>query len=147
MSEQERFLEGAQHLAVYGLSRTGKGFAYTVLNALKQHNPMLRACAIHPDRPQLNGFMVYASAEHAQPKPDAALVVLPPEKARRALDDIAAGGIHHVWLVLEAGSPANLDYAGNLGLEATNGCPLLYIEETGFPHNAHRWIARLFKLM
>jgi predicted CoA-binding protein len=147
MSEQERFLEASQHTAIYGLSRTGKGFAYTVLDALRKHNPQLRFSAIHPDRPQLKGLMVYASAEHVQPKPDAAIVILPPDKARHALDDVAAGGIHHVWLVLEAATEANLDYAGNLGLETARGCPMLYMEDAGFPHNMHRWIAKLFKML
>ncbi len=147
MSEQERFLEASQFIAIYGLSRTGKGFAYGVRDALKKHNPQIRLCAIHPDRPQLNGMMVYASAEQVVPRPEGAIVVLPPDKARHALDDIARSGIHHVWLVLEAASEANLDYAGNLGLDATRGCPMLYIEESGFPHNVHRWIARMFKSM
>jgi predicted CoA-binding protein len=147
MSEQERFLEASQFIAMYGLSRTGKGFAYNVRDAIKRHNPQIRLCAIHPDCPQLAGLMVYASAEQVVPRPDAAIVVLPPEKARHALDDIARSGIHHVWLVLEAASAANLDYAGNLGLEATRGCPMLYLEDAGFPHNLHQWIAKLFKTM
>ena len=145
MEEHEQFLEARQFVAIYGLSRTGKGFAYVVRDAMQSHNPQLRVCAIHPDRPQLEGMMVYASAEQVVPRPDAAVVVLPPDKARHALDDIAASGIHHVWLVLEAASEANMDYAGNLGLEVVRGCPMLYMEEAGFPHNLHRWLAKLFK--
>lgn len=145
MSEQERFLEAVQHVAFYGLSRKGKGFAYHVLSGLRAHNPQLRVTAVHPDKPLLDGIPVAISAAHAEPRPDSAVIVLSQEKARKALDDVAAGGIHRVWLVLEAASEANLAYAGDLGLEASRGCPLLYIDGLGFPHNVHRWLARVFK--
>lgn len=146
MIRQNSFLESSGPLAFYGLSRKGKGFAYEVLNAVRNHQPELPITAIHPEAPELplSNIRVVQSAAKVDPLPARAMVVLKAKDARQALEDAAEAGVKEVWLVMDACSKANRDLAQDKGIEVIDGCPLLFVPKPSFPHNIHRAIAKLF---
>ena len=146
MIRQNSFLASSDPLAFYGLSRKGKGFAYEVLNAVRNHQPELSITAIHPDATELpsSNLRVVRSAANVDPLPTRAVVVLKAKDAQRALEDAAKAGIKEVWLVMDACSKANRDLAQDKGIEVVEGCPLLFVPKPSFPHNIHRAIAKLF---
>ncbi len=141
---QARFIDQAQHLAFYGLSGSGKGYAYDVLKAVQYARPNLRVTPIHPSATALGGLKALASAARINPPPDCAMIVLKPEDAAVALQDAAAAGARAVWLVQNAASCANLAQAQALGLRAVGGCPVLFTPGQPFPHNFHRALAQMF---
>lgn len=144
MIRQRQILESTRRLAFYGLRRSGQGFANTVLDDWRQHTPDLEVIAVRPDGEALAGLQTVRSAADIEPSPDAAVVVLSSDHAHAAVDDVARAGLRHLWLVLNAASRENVALANELGLEVAGGCPLLFMPHTGFPHNLHRGLARLF---
>jgi predicted CoA-binding protein len=145
MQDQYKFLESARVTAYYGLKRDGKGYAYTVLDALRQAAPQLTIVPVHPSAGKLGGMAARHSARAISPAPNSAIIVLKADDARAALEDAKAGGVRQAWLVLNAASRDNLDYARSMGLPAVGGCPLVFLPGMKFPHNLHRGIAQLFR--
>lgn len=142
---QQQFLAEARHLVVYGLKRSGEGYAHSVVKELKRVGRM-QLSAVHPHAPELGGLMVVSSATQLRPPADGALVILKMADTRQAVDDAHAAGIGRVWLPFEAARGGNLEYARELGLEAVSGCPLVFLEGVSFPHSIHRALWRLFHL-
>jgi len=145
MQDQYRFLQSARISAFYGLKRDGKGFAYTVLDALRKAKPSLIIVPVHPSAGKLAGLTARYSARAINPAPNSAFIVLNADNARAALEDAKAGGVKQAWLVMNAASRDNLQYARSIGLPAVGGCPLVFLPGQAFPHNLHRGIAQLFR--
>lgn len=144
MTQQQQFIDQAQHIAFYGLSGSGKGYAYDVLKGLQSARPNLRISPVHPSATALAGLPAAHRAERLSPPADCAVIVLKPEDAAAALEDAAQAGVKAVWLVMNAASRDNLARAQSLGLAVMQGCPLMFVKGQAFPHNFHRALARLF---
>jgi len=146
-TDQDKFLNSTEPLAFYGLSRKGKGFAYDVLKAVRGFQPNASITALHPTADELPAanLPVARSAKDISPPPARAIAVLASKDAGTALTDAAAAGIKLVWLVMNACSKENRELARNLGMEVVDGCPMLFMPGQAFPHNFHRWLAKLFR--
>ena len=144
MLDQNEFLRTMQRLVIYGLKRNGQGFAQEVYRAVSSIRGDTEFIAVHPEADSLGGIEVVRTAGAIDPPPDSAMVILNAEDAHRAIDDIARADIRRVWLVLNAATPTNVEHAQSNALQVVKGCPLLFIQGLGFPHNIHRAIARLF---
>jgi predicted CoA-binding protein len=144
MSSPQVFLSSAGHVAFYGLKQSGQGFGHDVLKGLTYHRPDLQVTAVHPAAETVTHLRVVRSAGAMTEPADCAVIVLKPADAHYAIDDAYQAGIEQVWLVMNAASPTNVEHAEALGLQVTKGCPLLFIEGLGFPHNLHRGLAKLF---
>lgn len=140
---QNDFLKDARHIAIYGLKRSGKGFASDVTRELKRGIPA-QLYAVHPQAAELSGWAAVTSAGQLQQPVDSALIMLKTAPARQAIDDAASAGIRSVWLVFEAASGGNLAYARTKGLTAVEGCPLLFLPNASSLHRFHQFLARLF---
>jgi predicted CoA-binding protein len=125
-------------VAIYGLSRSGKGYARDVLTALRTSSPGAAIYAVHPSAKAVR------SAKEIQPQPALAVIVLKPEDARKALEDAAGAGARKVWLVMNACSLANKKYAESQGMQVVGGCPILFSDKPESIHGFHRAIAKLF---
>lgn len=144
MYSQQDFLSCVSHVAFYGLKQSGSGYGHDVLQGLTKGNPALRVTAVHPAAQRIGDLPVVRSAAELEQPADGAVIVLKPAAARSAIDDAGGAGITKLWLVMNAASPANIEHAESRGMQVTKGCPLLFIEGLGFPHNLHRSLARLF---
>jgi predicted CoA-binding protein len=140
---QDEFLTESKHIAVYGLKRSGKGFACDVARELKRGIPA-KLYAVHPQPAELSGWAAVTSAGQLQQPLDSALIMLKVPQARLAIDDAAAVGITRVWLPFDSAKGGNVEYARSRGLTAIEGCPLLHLESAGSFHRFHRFLARLF---
>jgi predicted CoA-binding protein len=140
---QQQFFTQAKHVAVYGLKRSGKGFAHDVVRELRRGGK-LALSAVHPHAHELAGLAVAPSAAQLRPLPDAALLLLAAAEARVAIDDALAAGIKLLWLAFEAAKQGNADYARGHGATVVEGCPLLFIDGVGSVHGIHRFLAQLF---
>ncbi len=135
-----------KHLLLYGLSRAGRGFAYSVLERIRAFQPDLHLTAVHPEMPELPaaGLGVIASARDAVPPATRAMLVLNAEDTREALNDVAAAGIEHVWLVMHADTRENLRFAREQGMRVVSGCPVMNIPHNADAPNVRPDIARYF---
>jgi len=143
-TSQDQFLSSAQHIAFYGLKRSGKGFAQDILKGLQSYRDELAITAVHPEADSLHDLPVVQCASQIKPAADSAVVMLKPADAIAAIDDAAHGGVKRIWLAMDSSNTANLQRARDCGMEVVDGCPLLFLPDQGFPHNFHRWLARLF---
>jgi predicted CoA-binding protein len=142
---QYDFLKTKGPVALYGLSRTRKGYAREVLSALRVSSPTAEIFAVHPSarNGDLHGVALVRSAQEIE-EPELAVIVLKPEDARKALEDAANAGAQKVWLVMNAASKENQEYAAKRGMQVVGGCPMLFVDDPVFPHSVHRAIAKLF---
>jgi predicted CoA-binding protein len=142
---QYDFLKTTGPVALYGLSRTRNGFAREVLSALRATSPTAEIFAVHPSarNANLHGVASVRSAQDIE-EPELAVIVLKPEDARKALEDAANAGAQKVWLVMNAASKENQEYAEKRGMQVVGGCPMLFVDDPVFPHSIHRAIAKLF---
>jgi predicted CoA-binding protein len=135
-----------KHLLIYGLSREGNGFAYSVLERIRTFQPDLHLTAVHPEVGELPaaGLSVIASARDAVPPATRAMLVLNAEDTREALNDVAAAGIKHVWLVMYADTRENLRFAREQGMQVVSGCPVMNTPRDPDAPNVRPDIARYY---
>ena len=143
MTDQEQFLNKASHVVIYGLSRSGQGYAYAVLKAIQNHPVHPKVTAVHPEAESLEGVDVVRSATAIDPPPDRAVIVLPEEKTLAAITDAGRAGIRDLWLAMRANAPANREYAETKLMSVVEGCPILFVPNPAFPCSIHRFFARL----
>ena len=124
--------------ALMGISRSGKKFGNFAYRALVSKG--YRVYPIHPDARTINGVRCYANFEDLPERIEAALVVLPPEKALGAVRKAAAAGVRRIWLQQGSESPDLLRTCQELGIEGISGeCILMFARPTGY-HKMHRWV-------
>jgi hypothetical protein len=125
-------------LALVGISRGGKKFGNLAFRELVAKG--YRVYPIHPAAETIEGARCYQRITDVPERLDAALVVVPPAEALRAVRQAAAGGIHRVWLQQGAESPEVLDACRELGLDVVSGeCVLMFAKPTSY-HKVHHWI-------
>ncbi|MEV5765746.1 GNAT family N-acetyltransferase [Micromonospora sp. NPDC052213] len=89
-------------VAVYGASATGQGVGAAVLGHLRDGGYTGAVVPVHPSAATVAGLPAYPSAADAGVPVDLAVVAVPPETAREAVDDAAAAGAHAL-VVISAG--------------------------------------------
>lgn len=91
----ERFL-ASRSIAVVGVSRSEEKYGTKVFRLLAKHG--YDVTGINPHMSELDGKKVYPSIAAMPHKPDAVVVVLPPQAAVETIKAAAAAGITQVWL-------------------------------------------------
>ena len=132
-------------IAIVGVSRSGKKFGNIARRTLRDKG--YRVYPIHPSAPVIDGDRCYARFADLPERVAAALIVVPPDRARRVVEDAAAAGIRHVWLQQGAES-VEAEIAGDkLGLNVICGeCILMFADPKGI-HKAHRWVRRVLRTL
>ena len=131
-------------VVIYGLSRKGEGFSWSIFRHMARTFPGIRWQAVHPEEPRFAKIPCSATVKGIKPVPDLAIIVLRGNAAIDALNDAAAAGVKRVWFPM-TGSRQALDEAARLGMLVRTDCPLCHTPKAGFPHNTHRWLMRVFK--
>jgi acyl-CoA synthetase (NDP forming) len=131
-------------VAVYGLSRKGQGFAWSIFRHMARTFTGIQWHAVHPEEPRFANIPCTATAKGLRPTPDIAIIVLRGKAAIQAMNDAAEAGTKRVWLPM-TGSREALAEAERLGLLVRTDCPLCHTPKAGFPHTTHRWLMRVFK--
>ena len=142
-AEAEAFLQN-RRIALVGLSTKPGAFSGVVADALRSHGH--EVLPVNP-RAAAAGEPGYAAnlADLLDP-PHAALLMVAPPHALRAVQDCVAAGVSELWFHRGAGpgsaSPAAVDLALRADLRVvTDACPLMYLSPVGWMHRAHRNLA------
>jgi len=134
---------GSKSIAILGASRSGKKFGNMVYDELKPKGYDLYL--VHPDAKEISGQTCYPNLAALGGKAEAALICLPPAKAKHAVQDAADAGIKKVWLQQGSQSPEVLALAKDLGLSAVSGkCIMMYAQPVTSIHSFHKFFAKLF---
>jgi len=125
-------------IALAGISRCGRKFGNLAYRELTDRG--YRVYPIHPSVDVIGGIRCYRTFEDLPEKVDAALIVLPPAQAVRAVKELAACGIRNVWLQQGAESQEVLRACQELGLNSISGeCILMFAKPKSY-HKVHRWL-------
>ncbi len=139
--EVESFL-GHRHLAVVGVSRSGKEFSNAAYRDLRQKG--YRLVPVNPHADSLEGERCYHRLAEIPDKPEAALVLTNSSQTEGVVRDAAEAGIRHLWIQQGSQSAGALQLAQQKGLSVVSGeCILMFAEPVGSFHRFHRWVWKL----
>lgn len=136
----------AQHrIAMIGVGRTGKDFSGKLFSDLRTAG--YDVVPVNPNATEIAGVRCFARLQDITPPVDAALVMLPSERAAGALRDCAEAGVRRVWLYGFKGpariDPGALQVCRELDLTTIAGyCPYMFLPNGAWFHRFHGWIAR-----
>ena len=140
------FLDG-HRIAVIGASDRKDSFARTIDQALTDHG--YDVVPVNPRLTELDDRPCYSSIEDVPGPVDGAIVMVGPDAATRAVEEVAAAGVQKVWLFKGVGapgaaSPDAIAACEGHGLDTIAGaCPLMFLEPVGSVHRIHRSLRRL----
>ena len=109
----EEFL-GRKHLAVVGVSRSGKDFSNLAYRELKQKG--YRLVPVNPHADSLEGERCYHRLTEIEDKPEGALVLTSSSQTESVVRDAAEAGIRHLWIQQGSDSAGALELARQVGL-------------------------------
>jgi len=139
--EVEDFL-GRKHLAVVGVSRSGKDFSNIAYRDLKRKG--YRLVPVNPHADSLEGERCFHRLSEIPDKPEGALVITNSSQTESVVRDAAEAGIRHLWLQQGCQSAGALELARQKGLSVVSGeCILMFAEPVGSLHRFHRWVWKL----
>lgn len=111
----KQFLNSQFVYAVVGASRNHEKYGHKVLRDLAEAG--WKVVGVHPTETDIDGVPVFSGLNVVTPKPDVAVVVVPPAVGLHILDDAKAAGITRLWFQPGAESPDIVQHAKELGLE------------------------------
>jgi hypothetical protein len=137
----EEFLS-RKHLAVVGVSRSGKDFSNLAYRELKARG--YRLVPVNPHADSLEGERCYHRLTDIEDKPEGALVLTGSSQTESVVRDAAEAGIRHLWIQQGSDSIGALELARQHGLSVVSGdCILMFAEPVASFHRFHRWVWKL----
>lgn len=134
----ERFMK-LHTFALLGASAKKRKFGNLILSTLITKG--YKIYPVHKTASVIEGVKCYNSLAQLPKKPDGVILVIPPDEARHAVNDIIREGIENVWFQQGSESPKAVSYCIMNGLNVISGeCILMFTENAGFPHNLHKWV-------
>ncbi len=146
MKPSDDFFSGHRY-AIFGVKARGRMQGDVLIAALAKAGKS--AVAIQSDGTPVSGAEIsrsLAEAGHVD-----GVVLLPPapwdafaaDFTEYAVRQCKEQGMMRVWIYTAGDASKAVSIAEKEGLDPVSGrCPCLYIQDGGFPHNFHRWIAK-----
>ncbi|MFL6204431.1 MAG: CoA-binding protein [Acidimicrobiales bacterium] len=140
------FLDG-HRIAVIGASDRKDSFARTIDEALVEHG--YEVVPVNPRLTELDGRTCYPSITDVPGPVDGAILMVGPDHALQAVEDVAEAGLEKVWLFKGIGAsgaatPEAISACERHGLETVAGaCPLMFLDPVASVHRIHRSVRRL----
>ncbi|MDH4157405.1 MAG: CoA-binding protein [candidate division Zixibacteria bacterium] len=130
-------------IAIVGASSRRMKFGNMAYRALKKKG--YTVYAVNPNAETVNGDRCYPNVLLLPEEVQAAVVVIPPEKAFDLIEKVSEKGIKKLWCQQGADFSDFAEKARQRGLEVvTDRCILLYAEPVSGIHRVHRYFAKLF---
>ena len=130
-----------KRIAFVGVSRQASDFSRMLWSELKRRGYDL--IPVNPDAGEIDGIPCVPAVTAIQPRPDGALLMVPPQVTERVVRDCAEAGIGRVWMYRAGGdgavSPAAIQFCVDNNISLVAGeCPLMFLKGAGF-HSIHGW--------
>jgi predicted CoA-binding protein len=143
----ESFLASSP-IAAIGVSRNEKDFGRGLYRELIKRGIDVKP--VHPQATEIDGRACVASVGQLDPVPEAAIVMTSSQALDNIVKDCIAAGVKRVWLLRDMGDKKLRTKAVNAlrgaGIEVIDGkCPDMFLEGSGFPHNFHAILTKLFR--
>ncbi|HRY13669.1 MAG TPA: CoA-binding protein [Syntrophomonadaceae bacterium] len=135
------FFQRFNRLAVLGLSRNPKAFSRQAYSFLLSKGYDLYP--VNPNADSIDGQTCYPTVD-ALPSVQGAIFFTPPQITAELLPLCQRHGIKDVWFQQGAADPKVLKEASQLGISYVDSCVFMHHPESGFPHNVHRFMVKIF---
>jgi predicted CoA-binding protein len=134
-------------IAVIGASRDQHKYGNMLMKELLKRG--FEAIPVNPVATEIAGQKAYASVGQIPGGVRAAIAVVPPKVQDQVAGECVKAGVKELWLhehVMKGISNTRaITVAETGGLKVITGfCPMMFMPETGFPHNIHRYFMGLF---
>jgi uncharacterized protein len=136
---------GRKRFAMVGVSRNQNDFSRKLFEAFCECG--YDVAPVNPASTQIGNQRCHARVQDV-PDVKSALLMTPPKSTESVVRDCAEAGIELVWMYRAVGSGAvshpALDFCAARGIRVIEGyCPFMFLPDTGFPHNLHRFFLKL----
>lgn len=129
-------------LALVGMSRKRGKFGNAAYKELAAKG--YTVLPVHPEADSIDGAHCWPSLAALPQKPDGVLVIVPPARAAKVVEEAHAAGIPRVWLQQGAESPEAIRFCEEHGIRVVHHeCILMFAEPAAWFHRAHRFVWRL----
>lgn len=129
-----------KRFAVLGLSRDSKSFSRQAYAFLKSQGYELYP--VNPNIEAIDDQECFNSVENL-PDVQAAVFFTSPRVSEKLLPVCKSKGITDVWFQQGSADSAVLKAADDLGMAYRKSCVFMHLPNAGFPHNFHRFLARI----
>ena len=143
LNEINSFLDN-KDIAVIGASKNKNKFGYIVFDSLiKKH---YNVYPINPKLEELNGVKCYSDVESLPKHVIAAVFITKPKVTEAIVNKICElGNIQNLWFQKGSESKIIIETAKKHKINVINNeCILMFIKSSGFPHNFHKYIKKVF---
>ncbi|MBI4979608.1 MAG: CoA-binding protein [Spirochaetes bacterium] len=131
-----------KHIAIVGVSRSGKKFSNSIYKELKSDG--YHVYAVNPNAAEVMGDVCYPSVSALPKEVTGIIIVTDPALTLGIIQEAQKRKIAHVWMQQGAESDEAVDYCAKNGLPAVHGrCIFMYARDRQFPHSLHAGIAKL----
>lgn len=148
--EQIRAFLNAKRMAMIGVSRDAKSYSRQLYKELqKQGYDMV---PVNPNASEIDGQIAVAHISQVSPKPERVILTLPEKLTEQAVIDCAQAGIKDIWLHRHVAGGVS-DHRAIFRSEEnemnliTGYCMFMFLPKSGFIHQLHARIMKLFKLL
>ena len=133
-------------IAVIGVSRDPGDFTRMMFNELVKRG--YTALPVNPNSGEIDGRTCFARVGDIDPKPDAALIMIPAAQSEGVARECAGAGIERVWFYRAVGRGAvderAVDFCESRGMKVVAGrCPFMFFPQPG----VHGWHGVFLKLI
>lgn len=136
----DRFIS-KKNIAVAGVSKSGKGFGYTLYNQLvdKGYNVF----AINASGGSVNGIKLYRNIAEVDHPVDAMVTVVKPAVTEIIISEAFDAGIKQFWMQQGSESDEAIKFGEDNGMNVIHGyCLLMFLEPSSFIHRLHKTIMK-----
>lgn len=144
INEINNFLDN-KDIAVIGASRNKNKFGFIVLNSLKEKQ--YNVYPVNPCIEKIGDIKCYSDVENLPKHIISAIFITKPEVTEVIVNKICElGNIQHLWFQKGSESTTAIETAKKYCTNViTNECILMFIKSSGFPHNFHKFIKKVFR--
>ena len=130
-----------ERIAIVGVSRNEKDFSRAVFQEFVARG--YDVAPVNPNAVEIGGRTCFSDVGSIEPPVQGALIMTPATHSEDIVRACAHAGIKRIWLHRGAGlgsfSPAAVTLAEECGMTVVEGeCPLMFLNDTGWIHSAHR---------
>jgi hypothetical protein len=135
-----------KRIAVVGVSRKAGDFTRRLFDELVRRG--YTAIPVNPNCAEIDGQRCFARVGEIEPKPEAALILVPAAQAEGLARECASAGIERIWFYRAVGRGAvderAVDLCESHGMKVVAGrCPFMFFPQAGI----HGWHGMFLKLI